>query len=62
MRQMVWDDKLKMRRCSECAWVSPNPALDFQNRTKEEWEAHVKGKFDEHDCKKYPLKPKPISG
>jgi hypothetical protein len=58
MRKLIWDDRIKMRCCSECGWVSPNPSLDFQNRSEAEWEAEVQRRFGEHDCKKHPLKPK----
>ena len=61
MRQVIWDEQIKMQRCSECGWVSPNPALDFQNRSKAEWKAEVKQRFENHNRKKYPLKPKSSS-
>ncbi len=58
MRQLRWDEGIRMRRCSDCGWVSPNPSLDFKKRSEAEWNAEVQRRFEEHDCKEYPLKPK----
>lgn len=59
-REMEWSKEKTFEgyTCPECGWLSPNPTLDFEKRTKREQLKKIKADFDAHDCSKYPRKPK----
>jgi len=61
MREMVWADEVAFHgvSCSDCGWLVPQPSMDAQNRSEEEWKKEIKRRFDAHDCAKHPRKPKP---
>lgn len=60
MRKMRWSKEKAFEgfACSECGWLSPNPRLDFEKRSKEGLLKKIKADFDAHDCSKYPRKAK----
>ncbi len=62
MRKLIWADEKAFHgvRCSDCGWLIPNPSMDPQNRSEEEWRAEMQRRFGAHECEKYPLKPKPV--
>ena len=62
MRKLIWGEEKAFKgiKCSECGWLVPNPSMDAQNRTEEEWRAEIQRRFEDHKCEKHPLKPKEV--